>query len=542
MYSNNNMTKKKFPPSLPLDCIVEILEYHRNDKKTLFSNLFVNRTWCQLIIPLLWCRPFEIRNKEKIMIIDTLILCLSKQEKLKFLDKMNGNRKMINIERTPIFDYPHYIRGLDYRNLECLIESWVTNSNDNLLPRNIEIFLFNLIGNLIFTRSRGLTSLTLEHYDYYYYKFRKSNYTSLKNILSFNNIKNALENLQKLEIKFFSEIYDEKISSDIISNLFFTLSKYSNNIKHIYIDVSAEEISQICNSFTNLIESQTNLITLEVNQYLGFSFVNSLYTQSNSLTFLKINYLKNFHSLLPALSACINLETLEFSEYFMIEDIDDLVNSVNNLSPIHIKNLLAYRIDPESIEENFAASMMILIKLSVNTLKSLTLDHVNQGILEVISINCPRINYLSLNIIPEEISFFSKILSSLTCLESLIFIEDFTGEILYRTRDVLLDIAINLPPSLKYFGFWTMDYNILNDFLQNIHVPSLQELDIFKGLNDLELNIIINFARKNGNLKKFGYKKVFSSESNVSENCFNEAKSIIPIIGEARHIKHYVIN
>jgi hypothetical protein len=538
MYSNNNMTKRKNPPNLPLDCIVEILEYLRNDKKTLFSNLFVNRTWSQLIIPLLWCRPFEIRDKENVKIIDTLILCLSKEEKNKFLEKMNGNH---DIERTPIFDYPHYIRGLDYRNLECLIESWVTKSNDNLLPRNIEIFLFNLIGNLIFTRSRGLTILTLEHYDYYYYKFRKSNYTSFKDILSFNNIKNTLENLQKLEIKFFSD--DEKISSEIISNLFFTLSKYSNNIKHIHIDVSVEEnilFSQICNSFTNLIESQSNLITLEIHQYLSFSFVNSLYTQSNSLTFLKINYLKNFHSLLPALSACINLETLEFSEYFMIEDINDLVNSVNNLSPIHIKNLLAYRIDPESIEENFASSMMILIKLSVNTLKSLTLDHVNQGILEVISINCPRINYLSLNIIPEEISFFSKVLSSLTCLESLIFIEDFTGDFLFRTRDVLLNIASNLPSSLKYFGFWTMDYDILYDFLQNIHVD-LQELDIFKGLNDDEMNIIINFARKNGNLKRFGYKKVFSSESNVSEICFNEAKSIIPIIGEARHIKHYVI-
>lgn len=540
MYNN----KRKFPPNLPLDCIVEILEYLRNDKKTLFSNLFVNRTWCQLIIPLLWYRPFEIRNKENIKIIDTLILCLSKREKLKFLEKMNGNRKMINIERTPIFDYPHYIRGLDYRNLEYLIESWVTNSNDNLLPRNIEIFLFNLIGNLIFTRSRGLTILTLEHYDYYYYKFRKSNYTSFKEILSFNNIKNTLENLQKLEIKFFSEIYDEKISSEIISNLFFTLSKYSNNIKHIYIDVSVEEtilFSQICDSFTNLIESQSNLITLEVNQYLGFSFVNSLYTQSNSLTLLKINYLKNFHTLLPALSACINLETLEFSEYFMIEDIDDLVTCVNNLSPIYIKNLLAYRIDPESIEENFASSMMILIKLSVNTLKSLTLDHVNQGILEVISINCPRIIYLSLNIIPEEISFFSKILSSLTCLESLIFIEDFTGDLSFRKRNILLDIASNLPSTLKYFGFWTMDYDILYDFLQNIHV-SIQELDIFKGLNDDEMNIIINFARNNGNLKKFGYKKVFSNESNVSDLCFNEAKSIIPIIGEARHIKHYVIN
>src|ERR1700722_9303094 len=122
---SNNTTKRKSPPILPLDCIVEILEYLRNDKKSLFSNLFVNRTWCQLIIPLLWCQPFEVRKKESKMIIDTLILCLSKEEKLTFLEKMNGNRKMINIEMSPLFDYPLYIRGLDYRNLECLIESWV---------------------------------------------------------------------------------------------------------------------------------------------------------------------------------------------------------------------------------------------------------------------------------------------------------------------------------------------------------------------------------------------------------------------------------
>src|ERR1043165_1796764 len=150
---SNNTTKKRIRPTLPLDCIVEILEYLRNDKKSLFSNLFVNRTWCQLIIPLLWCQPFEdIRNS---VIIETLILCLSKQEKTALLEKLGGFRKKLkfNIGKSPLFDYPLYIRDLDYRRLEVLIENWISSCTNNF-HRNVEIFLFNLIGNLIFTRSR----------------------------------------------------------------------------------------------------------------------------------------------------------------------------------------------------------------------------------------------------------------------------------------------------------------------------------------------------------------------------------------------------
>src|SRR5438046_9663928 len=127
---SNNTTKKRIPPTLPLDCIVEILEYLRNDNKSLFSNLFVNRTWCQLIIPLLWCRPFDIRNT---MIVETLILCLSKPEKSALIEKMSGIRKLsnFNVENSPLFDYPLYVRGLDYRKLEFLIENWVSCSNNH---------------------------------------------------------------------------------------------------------------------------------------------------------------------------------------------------------------------------------------------------------------------------------------------------------------------------------------------------------------------------------------------------------------------------
>jgi hypothetical protein len=52
------------------DILYSIFEEVKDDKMTLLSCLFVNRTWCEIIIPILWKDPMKLsrRGKEKSLI------------------------------------------------------------------------------------------------------------------------------------------------------------------------------------------------------------------------------------------------------------------------------------------------------------------------------------------------------------------------------------------------------------------------------------------------------------------------------------------
>ncbi|RHZ45250.1 hypothetical protein Glove_682g17 [Diversispora epigaea] len=54
---NNNTNSSS---SLPIECWQEILKNLENDKKSLHSFLLVNRTWCKIIVPILWNNPFQL--------------------------------------------------------------------------------------------------------------------------------------------------------------------------------------------------------------------------------------------------------------------------------------------------------------------------------------------------------------------------------------------------------------------------------------------------------------------------------------------------
>ncbi|CAG8499117.1 11255_t:CDS:1 [Funneliformis caledonium] len=523
---------------LPLDCNAEILDYLRDDEKSLYSIIRVNRAWCQLAVPLLWNRPFKVRRKASI--IKTLISCLSEEDRVSILGE--GIDNCFELKRaSPLFDYPYYIRALDYRNLESSIENWISHKSSPL--NDIGLSMFNLLGNLIFSRSRGLLNLNIRHYDYYYCKFGE-HYTSVKDILTFNHLERSLEQLENLEIGFYSEPRENcDVVCESISGFFSALSKYSKCIQKVTIEIlldstEIDKVNKVANSFSDFIRSQTKLSTLEVNQSLGGTFTNSL---SESLNFLKFNDLKNVHSLLPALSACERLETLEISGYFAVEMIEDLHGSVNDLPPIHITNLHVYQLDEYEFEKHLEMFIIILLNLAKNSLRSLTLDYVNVPVIEAITGACSTLKHIALNMILMDASVFISYLSNFTCLESLIFIQDLDEE---QEDDsmfsILPDLASRLPSTLKYLGLWAiMDTETLNKTLRKLKVP-IEELDVFKRFDDSDMEVVIKYAEKNPKLRRLGYKKVSPTESKLSKDLLARASSIIKSIGDTRPIKNAV--
>src|SRR6266542_3716334 len=124
---------------LPYDCIKDILRFLRDDKKTLYDCLFVDRNFCQLVVQLLWSRHFEKEKmKKSYIIINTLVACLEEREKQRLIKEFNDS-----IEIKPaLFDYASYIKGFDYQNFEYSIKKWTESYfNYFVQPFNVHIFI-----------------------------------------------------------------------------------------------------------------------------------------------------------------------------------------------------------------------------------------------------------------------------------------------------------------------------------------------------------------------------------------------------------------
>ncbi|CAI2166938.1 20725_t:CDS:1 [Funneliformis geosporum] len=529
---------------LPYDCIRDMLEFLRDDKKTLYDCLYVNRTWCQLTIPLLWTRPFEKENGNKShLVIDTLITCLNEEENQRLRAELND----LPETKPALFKYAIYINGFDYQNFENAIKKW-TKLRCNEINVNMHVFLFQIIGNLIFSRSKNLKILNLNHDDKCHDDEKSLEYTIFQKILTFNNVEKVLLNLEKLELKYFGWEYDIDGSfGDKISRFFIQLSNYSHNIQELIIDIFFDSTNtfKVSESLTKLIESQRNLHLLQVNEYIGYSFIHSIKSQANSLKFLRILELSNFHTLLPILHECVKLETLEFTEYFEVEKLGEFVNPNLSLPQIHIKNLLAYQIDMERNPQNFEDAMAILINLSRHKLESLTMEYVTYRTISFLKSHCPNnLTHLSLKISTFALFKLYELFPLLRSLETLILIESgrYEDSLSQESTNQLSQLARTIPPSLKCLGIsFLIDLYGYKKFYEELSVP-IQELDVYISLNDDHLKEIVSYAEKNRNLKRVGIMRFKSSlkDGHISMELYQRSKALIPFVGETKKIKHFV--
>src|SRR6266498_1006415 len=125
--------------NLSIETIEEILSYVDEDDINTFHSLsLVNRTWCQLSIRHLWKKPFNIKKhspKNLYKIISIILSYLDDQQKsvLKLRKQRVGIRSSKN-NTTQSFNYPSYIRQLDFNKLFSLITEWI-NKNKNYRPK-----------------------------------------------------------------------------------------------------------------------------------------------------------------------------------------------------------------------------------------------------------------------------------------------------------------------------------------------------------------------------------------------------------------------
>src|SRR6266542_657324 len=102
------------------------IQYLRNDLKSLYSCIFVNRHLCQITIPILWEDPFSVKCQEgSHNLLDTCSLFFNEDDETKL--KEFGITINSPSFQKPLFNYPSFIKRLYSYKMELHIAYWINN-------------------------------------------------------------------------------------------------------------------------------------------------------------------------------------------------------------------------------------------------------------------------------------------------------------------------------------------------------------------------------------------------------------------------------
>src|SRR4051812_18517605 len=123
------------------DVIYLVLQELEDDGKTLRSCLLFNRTWCRIIIPILWTNPWKnLKEGGEKSLLSVLLSFLPDNSR----DNLNQRFNISINYRSPLFNYIKYCKHLNLSVLENVI-----NASYSLL-RVTSSLLFKSIKNEVY--------------------------------------------------------------------------------------------------------------------------------------------------------------------------------------------------------------------------------------------------------------------------------------------------------------------------------------------------------------------------------------------------------
>ncbi|RIA86744.1 hypothetical protein C1645_828810 [Glomus cerebriforme] len=369
------------------DVLYLIFEEVRDDKETLHSCLLVNKTWCELIIPILWRNPWkylEMENEK--FLLNVIISHLSDESKNNLKSQCTANILKNPYQKRPLFNYISFCRHLNLNGIQR-ITNFLHEKSDISIIQN-EIF------NLFINSKNKFTHLYIP---------RQFNY-------QIHLIPEAKHCFSEIEfLSFYTNINDNILDGLIeicksIKELVLLIGYYYNNYRIV-----------------NLIEIQEKLLNVRFltyyDNYLAHdkSFCKilegSLIKHANT-----IQYFKTVKPLTTKiLSSFVNLKVLELDgNYF------DPLNCLKNLSNLSLPLL-------QNLKAKFV-SIEVLINLIENTsgyLDEINIDYTfydeisNKKIIQTIYQNCPNLKYLKLLLMNCNILELEKLLINCQYLDGL---------------------------------------------------------------------------------------------------------------------------
>ncbi|RHZ76121.1 hypothetical protein Glove_203g55 [Diversispora epigaea] len=511
-------------PYLPPECLHNIFINAQDDRKLLFSSLFVSRDWCASVVPILWKKPFNLAalmsrltSDDPGLVIRTYISCLQKSDKELLRFQYD--------DLLPSFDYPSFIRELDFEELYYEISKWIST---NFIAKNIDKKISknsNISDNFDqrkFTLTKMILKLIFEKcpsFDYLYLDVGRLSNNFINILIELCEQINPIC-LQRLGFLDYRGVMNNttKPEYDILNSL----SKICKEIMCMKIRSFSAPTSD---SIISLIQGQRNLqkISLwECNLYDMSEVMNAFASQAKNLKEVNIFHCSfEYCEPLHGLAKCQNLTKLS------IRQCDHVTSTL--LYPIalvnypHIKQLELYDFNPSltfmNAEEIPTEQVQAIIMNCNKSIRHLitNLNHDQYfGIIETIATNCIYLTTLELNLQREEqIPKFFPILRSCTKLKKLtIHPLGFVSNFIRVSENSIQLFVPNLPSEITYLDIerWILSAKSL-DILLNHLGPNLKFIswgfaDISPSVVSKEIwfsGIISDYIKKHSkNIKRFG--------------------------------------
>ncbi|CAG8564231.1 14268_t:CDS:1 [Cetraspora pellucida] len=340
---------------LYIELLKEILE-NIIDSHHLFSCILVNRIWCRTGVPILWRSP-NPSEKSLLPLVTSYLRCLP-EEQIKCLK--DENIPLPN-EKTPIFDYPFFLKTLDLKLINDMSKIWINNSgNKNHIDFLKEIFVAYFLEQAekisFIHLNESARTLAINQNAPNLKRFRKLHISSWKDETSF--MEKITDHLQLIS----AECVNCKTKSLALASLI-QKQKYLQHLKLLYTSND---------------------------DYCSIIF-KSLPSQSNSLKKLELHRV-NLNTI-DSWESCYNLKALEIRNCMGTRDF-----SSNPWKPIfpNLQNLIIINYDHN--RQFFVPFIVKIIEAAAKNLlhfKCSMLGDMSE-IITSIALNCPNIHHLDL--------------------------------------------------------------------------------------------------------------------------------------------------
>ncbi|RIB09890.1 hypothetical protein C2G38_2107463 [Gigaspora rosea] len=498
---------------IPSHCFKAILEFLKDDISTLYTFLFVNFSVCQLVIPLLWRRPFHYTVSKprfaSASLIQTYLSFLSDNEIGRLIDSGIHLRSIYKSSFN--YNYAKHIKEFDSYMVERAIKDWIIVMNPRHADSAQKIQTINqVLSNMLFRHSGGLDILSIN-----------PDYEDEKIFFDISQFPGARDALSKIR-NFVLDYHVRCGSSEAgVSKLVSMMSQYAHNLQHItikigYLDdpVLPNVYPIIVQSLSKLIKAQKSLRSIEIENHWDPSKIlliySSIHCQSQNLTKLSYSGLLIPEAFMQLLSTCTKLDTLEFDGFYDIRKYSfaDYVIPPNRFS---IKNL-SCRADLSSIHPfnaTKADTLGIIIQMINKNLRNLMLGGITTDILDIIVTYCPNIAKLYIKCPGSKLQLFRKLLPELKNLVEL-DLGDIHDDATYVNPIDLTTIKIiaeSIPSCVRVFGLhFSMSSKGLRLFLENCKA-NFEIISLFRNsmINDYILDVLVEYAKLKSTLRMISY-------------------------------------
>ncbi|GBC04753.1 hypothetical protein RclHR1_05850002 [Rhizophagus clarus] len=340
--------------NLNRDILYLLFEQLQDDKKTLYSCLLVNKTWCEITVSILWRNPWGfLKKKNERPLLNVIISHLSNVSR----NKIGECELFSNFHRKPSFNYISYCRHLNLDEIQRII-------NENIKEKSNILNVRNEILNLFINENTKFTHLHM----------RKS-------------FKHQIHHGAE---RCFSEIEFLSCNTNIDNIVLTKLIESCNSIKELKLFIDLENNNY---RIIKLIEAQRRLFNIDLhyaydNEPFYKIFEDSLMKHASTIRYYRINRRPST----SFLSSLANLRELDF-DCLQFHNIQPW----NNLESLSFPFLQILRSSNVPIE--FLTS---LINNTSGSLIEIKIDYVghdeigNKKLIQAIYQKCPNIKYLTL--------------------------------------------------------------------------------------------------------------------------------------------------